>query len=263
MQEKIQKYPVFQTFSQSFLMLTDNFMAFLKPALVCAALMSLLSFVFKQPFVCLLIGLREKVSCGANTPLYIFYLLLKLFILSSFLRIWADKIYLKKEINLLYFKTNLMRFLKFFGGSFVFLIINALPLLSLYCLIIRTPNPVWQIEILYFTFVSLGFIVPFVVLRFYANIALAIEGLPFTDFKQTYQKTNFQVSRILTAFTFVLASLLFLFLIIQTNLRRHIFAPFYAYNIFSEYLFECTLLFVVTVMFNFIMIQKQTVQSLS
>ena len=256
MQEINQKYRIFQAISKSFYMTTDYLKIFLKLCGIFALVMSVLSFIFSQSFGCLVPGVQDKILCGENVAGYVVYIVLKFFMVAVFLRVWADKIYLKKDIGLIYFKENGLRFVKFFGVFAVFLVLNVVPFLSLYLLIIRTPNPIWQIEILYFFVVSLGFFVPFVLMRFYANIGLWIAGSRFTDFKKTYRQTNFQTSRILTAFTVILAFCLFLFLILQGYLKHSVFEPLFLYNIFAEYVFEWGLLFMASIMFNFIMIQK-------
>ena len=244
MQETDQKYRIFQAIGKSFYMTTDYFKFFLKLSGIFALAMSALSFIFLQSFGCLVSGVQDKIVCGENVAGYVAYIVLKFFMVAVFLRVWADKIYLKKDITLIYFKESGLRFVKFFG------------VFAVYLLIIRTPNPIWQIEILYFFVVSLGFFVPFVLMRFYANIGLWIEGSGFSDFKKTYRQTNFQTSRILTAFTVVLAFCLFLFLVLQGYLKHSVFEPLFLYNILAEYVFEWVLLFVASIMFNFIMIQK-------
>ena len=52
------------------------------------------------------------------------------------------------------------------------------PLLSFYLLYVRVPNPDWVVEITYFAVVSIGFVVPFVLMRFYALLAVFLNGGP-------------------------------------------------------------------------------------
>jgi len=256
-QEKANKYPVFKAFSNPVIMLIDHLKAFGILGGISALALLIVSFVFAQSFVCLVPDLRPQSYCGADILTYIFYILVKFFIISSFLRMWADVVFLKKSLNFAYFKQNISRYFKFFGIFLAFLLINSLPAVSLYFIIKRVPNPVWQIEILYFLFMSLGFIIPFVLLRFYTNLALFISDKPCLNIKQVYEKTNFKSSKIFLAFSLVLAFCLFFFLTINTNLKAHIFTPIGLYNILAEYIFECALLVVATLMFNFIMVQKE------
>jgi len=258
--QKEKKYPWFQMFSQSVLTTTDSFRSFLKFGGIMAAILTVFAFVCGQSFICLTPLGKSQSYCVNNLFVYVSYIFFKSFIISVFLRIWIDAVFLKKDINKSYFKSGFTNFFKFFGILLIFFAVNTLPMLSLSMLIARKPNPVWQIEILYFSFVSLGFIIPFFLLRFYANIALLIEGLPCFDFKQTYLKTNFQSSGIFTAFSLVLAFCLFVFIIVYSNLKIHTFEPLYLYNIFSEYLFEFVILVIASVILNFVMLQKNILQ---
>lgn len=260
MESKEGKYPVFGTVSKSVLMLTDHFKDFLVLGGLAALALMFLSFVFGQSFICMVPDLRADFYCGMSILGYVVYIGVKFLIVSVFFKVWADKVFLKDDINFVYFKTNIGRFLKFFGAFAVFLFLNSLPAFALYFLILRVPNPIWQIEILFFMFASLGFIIPFVLLRFYRNIALFVLGEPCLDFKETYLKTNFKVSRIFVSFSIVLALCLFFFLTVNTNLKLHVFEPLWAYNIVSEYLFEFALFVVLTVGFNFLMVQKEVLE---
>ena len=257
MQTNENKYPLFKAFSDPLFMLAEKKGVFIRLSCSFAFILLLLSFLFGQSYLCTLPHLTDKVHCYSNILLYMLYMLIKLFIFSSFLRIWCDKVFLNKNINIIYLKQNVWRFFKFFGAFMLFLFINSLPAFSLYFMIIRIPNPVWQIEILYFLLMSLGFLIPFTLIRFYKNIALFIEEEPCLNIRQTYEQTNFKVSRIFFAFSIVLAFCLFFFLTVNANLKSHIFAPLYIYNILSEYFFEWSILFVLTIMFNFIMVQKK------
>ncbi|MBR2299868.1 MAG: hypothetical protein IJ870_04770 [Alphaproteobacteria bacterium] len=129
--------------------------------------------------------------------------------------------------------------------------------MSLYLLLVRNPNPVWQIELIYFSFVSLGFVLPFASLCFYSNLALLIENEPWCNFKQIYQKTRFKLSKIFFSFAVVLGFCLLLFMSVNNSLKANIFEPFFVYNTISEYLFELTILLIFTLVLNFIRVQKE------
>ncbi|HCU59331.1 MAG TPA: hypothetical protein DIC64_05055 [Alphaproteobacteria bacterium] len=253
-----QKYSVIKAFSKPFLDITDNSFIFLKIAGAFSLVLALLSFVFGQTFACTVPALINKTFCPSNVFSYIVYLPLKLFILSVFLRTWYDNIYLQKQIDFSYFKTNIRSFFKFFGLLIVFIAFNSLPALAFYLLLVRNPNPVWQIELVYFTFVSLGFIIPFVSLRFYSNLALLVENRPWRSFKEIYQKTQFKLSKIFFSFAVVLGISLLLFLSVNNSLKANVFEPLLVYNILGEYLFELVFLFIFTLMLNFIRVQKES-----
>lgn len=58
-----------------------------------------------------------------------------------------------------------------------FFLLNLAPVLSFYLLLIREPNPDAAIEVAYFACVSVGFLVPFAVMRFYSLFGLAVEAV--------------------------------------------------------------------------------------
>ncbi|MBR2299894.1 MAG: hypothetical protein IJ870_04910 [Alphaproteobacteria bacterium] len=253
-----QKYSVIKAFSKPFLDITDNIKSFLKLSLSFALVLCALAFVFGEPLGCNISPLKDKAFCLNNLSGYMAYLLIKLFILSVFLRAWYDSTYLNQNINFSYFRSNIRAFFKFFALFIAFIIFNSLPALSLYLLLVRNPNPVWQIELIYFSFVSLGFALPFASLRFYSNLALLIENKPWHNFKQIYQKTRFKLSKIFFSFAVVLGFCLLLFISVNNSLKASIFEPYFIYNIVSEYLFELTLLLIFTLILNFIRVQKES-----
>jgi len=256
--ENEQKYSVFKGFSKPFSDLMDHFGTFLKISSVFALLLTLVSFLFGQSFVCMLLSLKERVYCSNNILLYVIYVFCKLFVVAVFLRIWYDVVYLQKNFSRQYFKENPKRFLRFFGVFIGFILLNLLPALSLYLLFVRVPNPVWQVEMIYFTIVSIGFLVPFICIRFYTNLAEYIEDKPYRNFKEIYEKTRGKLSKIFFSFIVVLAFSLFVFLVVNNNLRIHVFEPLWLYNIFAEYLFEWIALLVMAVLLNFIRVQKES-----
>jgi len=252
-----QKYPFFKALTKPFTDIFDNFKMFLLYAGGAAVFLTLLSFAFSQTFLCSVSPFDSQISCSQNFQGYFIYFALKLLSVCVFLRLWYDVIYLEKKVDFSYFKNRFLSFLSFFFYTVIFLILNALPALSLALLVARVPNPNFVIELCYFTVVSLGFVVPFVLIRFYKNLACLIEGLPFTDFKKTLVQTSFKTSKIVFSFVLVLALCLFLFLTIVGNLRLHVFMPLMAYNIFAEFLFELVAVFIFTVFIGFIRTQKE------
>ena len=260
MEEKEKKYPVLRAFSKPVAILVDYFKAFAVLGGAGALVLVLLSFAFGQSFVCMLPKVRGDSYCGENLPVYMLYVFTKFFVIAVFLRVWGDRVFLNKNINMDYFKKNIGRFLRFFGVLLAFLLINILPAFALYFMIVRVPNPIWQIEILYFVFMSLGFVIPFVLLRFYRNIALFVLDEPYLGLKETYVKTNFKCSRIFLSFSIVLTMCLVLFLVVNANLKAYIFEPLMVYNFVSEYIFEAAVLVVATLIFNFITVQKEVLE---
>ena len=251
------KYPLIKAFTKPFSDVVDHMKFFAALTFGTAFVLTLLAYAFGKTFLCSVSSFNALIHCNESAEAYITYFFLKLFILSSFLKIWYDKIYLNKEINKTYFKNNIKRFIFFFIGFILFIILNLCPIFSFYLLVLRVPNPVWQAEIGYFTVVSTGFIVPFVMLRFYANLAELIEGENFKNFKQTAENTCYQFSKILVSFAFVVVFSLVLSVSTIGTLRMHIFGNIPFYNLFSEYVFALMTLLIATLFINFIRVQKE------
>lgn len=251
------KYPFLKAVSRPITDIADHFNFFILAGGFSALCLLALSFLFSQTFLCTLAQYSQQEMCSQNIVSYFFYFILKIFFLSVFLKTWYDHIYLKKQINITYFKTGFLSFLKITLCFILYLLICCLPILSLYLLIDRVPNPNWLIELCYFTFVSLGFIVPFILIRFYADLACLIEGESFMPFKELYKATCYKTSKIVLSFLLVLAFCFLLFLTINGGLRSHIFEPVWFYNIFAEFLFEVAILLILTIVVGFIRMQKE------
>lgn len=255
------KYPILKAFSKPFWDVTDNLKIFGVYSFITALMMVVLAFIFHQTFLCSFLSDNSKITCSGNVVLYMVYVCLKILLLSVYLRIWYDKIYLQKNIDIKYIKQNFIRFLTFWCGIVIFLGANMLPIMSFYLLAKRVPNPVWQAELGYFTVVSIGFIIPFIMLRFYTNLAELIEAERFNNFKSVAQKTAYQFSKILFSFALLMMTAMSLFLVVTGNLRAHIGTNIYVYNLFAEFAFEWSFILIATLFINFIRTQKEIFES--
>ena len=133
-----------------------------------------------------------------------------------------------------------------------------MPLVSAFLLLVRKPNPVWQIEIVYFTIVSLGFLAPFVLMRFYAVLAGVINDNVPDMLKTVWKNTGGYTAKIVISA--ILVYLIVILTVISVNsviLRLAGILPLYIYNLTAEYVFNFMLLFVVTLIVNFINYQRQ------
>ncbi len=254
------KYPFFKAASKPITDIFDHFKFFISATVTTALFLLVLSFLFSQTFLCMLPQYTQQQMCSQSIVSYLFYIVLKFFFLSVFLKVWYDHIYSQKAVNTAYFKNNFLSFLKFMCFFVLYLLINCLPALSLYLLIARVPNPSFVVELCYFTFVSLGFIVPFVLIRFYTDLACLIEGQPLVSFKELFLKTSYKTSKIILSFLMTLVFCFVLFLTLNGALRSNIFEPIFLYNVFAEFLFEFSLLFVSCAILNFIRVQKEIFQ---
>ena len=251
------KYPFIKALTNPFSAIADRMRLFLILSLLAATLLTLNAYIFSQTFVCGISSLYASAHCNSSLAFYGVYLLVKFLILSAFLRIWYDTAFLAQKIDRTYLKKIPLRAFKFFLGLLLFLVLNTIPALSLYLLIIRKPNPIFQIELAYFTFVSIGFLVPFVMLRFYSTLAEITEGKHITDMKEILQKTRYKMSKIILSFCLLLLVIFVIFLSTMTFLRLHMGGNLMLYNFFAEISFEWVGVLITTLLLNFIRTQKE------
>lgn len=143
--------------------------------------------------------------CSSYGWEFFVYEALKFFVFACFIKSWADVVFEKQKFA---FNINWQE-LKVFLLLVVFLGLFLLPLVSLYFLYTRVPNPDWRIEISYFAVVSVGFWVPFFVLRFFGLIGFAAASEKLVSLKEVWSKTSGSTFRIMM-FLFVLLLIAFL-----------------------------------------------------
>jgi len=251
-----QKYPLLQSFSKSFSDVLNNFWLFFKYAAVFGVVFCGLAVLFKQTFLCSSESMPAFFTCSHNVSLYVLYLLIKTFLLAVFIKIWYDTLFLKQTPTCANLSRKFRVFFKIFGGIIVFLGLNIAPAVSFTLLSIREPNPVWQREICYFLVVSIGFWAPFLLMRFYANFAALIEGVPLIKFSTLWQHTTLKTSKIVLSFVLVALAVLMIFILSISLLRNHVSGNLILYNLFAEFVCGLVLLFITAVLVNFMKFQK-------
>ncbi len=250
------KYPFMKAFAQPFLSVFENFFVFSRYALLCALVFSMLAFLFKQTLFCSAAPVSSFLSCMPNVGFYVVYLFLKIFVLSVLIKIFYDGVCLKKTVNFLYLKEHGKFFLKMFVAFVVFLLLNMIPIFSFFVLSNRVPNPVWQKEVVFFVAVSVGFWVPFLLMRFYANVAAFIEQVPLLKISDLWQKTRLKTSKIVLSFALLSLSLFVLMIFLSALLKFHLAGQGVVLALVAEFLFEIILVFVVCVLVGFMKVQK-------
>lgn len=190
----------------------QNFFLFNIPL---ALLLSICSLLTKHSILC---GFGTDFSlsstfCSDSVSLYYTDMFLRLLLLFFLVMKWyrfslqKDSFTMKKLFC--FGKTEA----KTLGILILFTIINILPLLGLFLLIVRTPNPNWKIEILYFTSIAWVFLLPIISIRFYSIISFAIEGGKIPSLKQIWNQTSGNMLKFLLSISIL--CFLSLFLITQ------------------------------------------------
>ena len=170
------RFPVTRLIFQPFAVLTDRFGLLFRLAAVFALPITLLSVLMGFASVCFTGHRDAYFFCSDSQAWYLVYLLIKIFLVSVFVVRWYDSAFLNRA----YGWKNLLLPTKRDGIAAALIIacffLNLTPLLSFYLLYIRDPNPDWVVEVTYFAVVSLGFLVPFVLMRFYVLLNIFLDN---------------------------------------------------------------------------------------
>ncbi len=179
----------------------------LLPCAIFATIMTLLSFASHHSLICNMETITDKSPfvChrGLDLPDLII-LLLKLFIVAMFLRVWYTSTLNRRKTPNAESLLPTLRDLKMFVALIVVILINCLPIISLVLLIKRVPNPDWRIESLYFAVVSCGFWIPIVAIRFYSIFAFILERQKTPGIKSFLTVTSDHTIGLLFSLFFVL-----------------------------------------------------------
>ena len=260
------KYSVVKSLIFPLWNVSDNLERFLLSGSLFALILTLLSYLFDQTYLCVFNEeMARQLPCNHHN-LYAFYFFVKLVIFSCFITVWyhlATNKTLGEDVYG-YFLTHWRSFFKDFGFLFIFIFINLLPVVSGLLLLFRVPNPVWQIELVYFTFVSIGFIIPFVLIRFYALFAASLSAGGFRDswqvwrqnFRFVWNNTSGKGFRIIVSASLLFMIVLFLLVSVHAVLYKSETETPQLYNFIAEFIFNLMTLLIIALIVNFIEVQK-------
>ncbi len=190
--------PFFRLAFGSFNSFVDNIRQFAVLGICFSVILSALSFVFGFSYLCGFIGgMENALFCSGSQILYVFYFFVKIVVLSVFAVLWCQVVFCGEKLTLKSIFSVGKRDVKFSLILFLTLLLNFVPLLSYYLLSIRIPNPDWRVEISYFAVVSVGFLVPFVVLRFYSVLGFIGCGEKVPSLKEIWLKSRGNTLKIL------------------------------------------------------------------
>lgn len=255
----IKKYSVWKSVMFPLRQLADNFEKFLLSGCLFALILTMLSYLFDQTYICVFNkALAQYLPCYDHNSLYGIYLLLKLIVCSFFVTVW---IYLStretaEDDVYEYFLNHKKKFLLDFLIIVVFFVISLIPAVSGILLLMREPNPVWQIELLYFTFIGLGFVVPFVLMRFFTIFAELLAGEKWQNFVVVWRNTSGNVFKIVVSTALIFVIVLFLLVSINTSFRAESTSQPQLYNFAAEFVFNLITLLIVALFVSFIQGQK-------
>ncbi len=182
-----------------------RFRRFLYLSFVYALLISVLAFATRTAHNCSAEAAVDSFfGCSSSFSVYIAFFMLRLLIVSVFLRVWYKSAVCGAPLDKGEMFVITMRDWKIFGGILIAIAMLCLPILSYYILADRVPNPDWRIESLFFAVVSAGFWLPLVALRFSSIFAFVLDGRQRPPLKLFWNRTAGNTLKILVALSLMM-----------------------------------------------------------
>ncbi len=230
-----------------FSIFADNFINFVKISIIYATILTLFSYFLGTPYACVYTqGQETFFKCSTFGYGMFFYQVVKLVLLSSFIKNWGLVSSKNQKPNFLPERSDA----KIFAVSTLCSICLILPIISFYFLYIREPNPNWKIELLYFLFVSAGIWAPLFLIRFFPIIGASAINDKLPSIKESWKGTQNNTWRIFI-FIFILAitSLILLSNVMQGFI--HIKDNFTLANVlFSDFVYNMLILLILAIFIN-------------
>lgn len=223
-----------------------------------ALLVCLLSLLTGFSYICLSSSGVSFFHCSDSNAMYLLYSFIKLFITSAFIVRWYDIAF--RGVPLSWKSILLIPTRKDFQTTCIlaiFVMLNLLPILSFYMLYLRVPNPDWTIEIIYFAFVSLGFFVPFIVMRFYSMFAFFLNNEQSPSFKVVWKRSRGNGLRIILSLFLILISVMFVVINFYRGFQNLDVNYINYVGIVSEFLYDLVFLMLLTLGVNNCYVQKE------
>ena len=239
------KLPLFRLMFSPFNQILDNGKVFFALVLPASLIICLSSTLLGFNYLCSYSPEQSSTLFCSNSLLgYLLHSLIKMFVWGYVSIKWYDYVFAGIEVNKKTIFSIDGRCIKFTAYLFLFLILNMLPLISWWILYIREPNPDWRAEMVFFAFVSIGFIMPIVLLRFYSAMGFVLRGEKVPSLSSVWNKTSGNTLKIFLSFMLILILGMFIFGNLYTNFKT-LLNNISMYNIFmSEYIYDLFSLFI-------------------
>ena len=255
-EERTVHYSLFDVVFSPYVVFVSRFRSFLKVGGIYALLISLIYILGGQTVYCIADGFSYSQMCygGALSAIavrLVVFVLFAFFCNRYYQSTWQGKIFSWKNI-LIPQKNDLYTIL----GMIVFFAINTIPVLSWQILAARVPNPDWRIELMFFGFVSIGFLIPIIALRFYVLFAYIWSSDVAPNLKDLWHKTKGNMMGLILSVSiwFFMMSILLAFL--SNSIMSGYDNISYLGVLVREYIFNLTLLLVAGLMVNICAVPK-------
>lgn len=251
------KFPVIGLLFGPYNLFIDNSRKFFATGGIFALLMTLIFLILKQNMMCPFENNSLPQMCSSNPAAYL---------AARGLGLWLTAMFSVRLYQYCYggaaFSWNwLLRpqkaDFKMIAAYLLYIFLNLLSMLSAYLLYIRVPNPDWRIELSYFAIVSLGFLVPFVLLRFYSLFPFVMENRKFPPLRQLWRNTSGNGLRLLSSFALLFCVVIFSLNSVVNNFRLVASENTFYITIVAEYVFNLVVLLNVMFFVNYCYLQKK------
>lgn len=252
------KLPLFRLMFSPFNQILDNGKIFFILSLFGALFVCLAATLLGFNYLCSYPSAQSaNLFCSNSLWGYLLYSIIKMLVWGYVGIKWYEYVFIKAPLN----KKSLFcidkRYLKFSGYLLLFLFLNMLPLLSWWVLYVRVPNPDWRVEMVFFAVVSIGFIMPIVLLRFYALLGFVMRGEKVPSVSYIWEKTSGNTLKIFMSFMLILILGIFIFGNLYTNFRT-LLNDVSLYNmLLSEYIYDFFSLFLYISVLNNLNLQYE------
>ncbi len=250
--------PFYQILFGSYVLLVNRFRDFFYIGGIYALLISLFRLLCGQSVFCSFKNFSLTSVCVYDVWLYIAGKVLILYLISVFCVRYYQAIWQNKKNSLLSVLRPQMVDIRSFLAMLCFFALNSLPGLSWYILKERVPNPDWRIELTFFGFVSLGFVIPLICLRLYSLLADVWSNNKISSVYEIWNKSRgnsfrmiFSISIWLVIFALSTSGLL-------RNLSYYAREASYGMVIIGDILYSVLLLLNIGFFINYCGIQKNT-----
>lgn len=254
-QEGTVRFPAFKTIFGPYMMFIDQFRTFALIGGIYAAVMAVVYLLSGQAMFCSFAHFDNAQFCSSNLYFYFGSRLVALVMASAFCLRYYQAVWQQQEISWAMLLRPQKRDLPALAAIIIFLVLNAAAFLSWYLLSVRIPNPDWRIELTYFAFAGSGFLVPFILLRFYSVLAYIWSGEKIPSLWQIWKRSGGNTLRLLLGVTlWFFVFVFFLSAILMNFGAGGSSSP--AWVMAGEYIFNLSALLMTACFVNFCGLQK-------
>ena len=252
------KMPIFKTMLSPFSIFIDNIKKTASVIGIFAVFLSLISLTARTPYICSF-SPNDQIPFGCSTQTYVIvaanllaFLASVMFAVKYHAVLFSNK---KIELKKIFIPTILE--LKAIAFLLVIIASGAVPLLSIYLLMIRVPDPDWIIETIYFGFVSIGFLFPFAVMRFYSIFSFILEGEKIPPLKNIWTLTTGNGLKIVLSIFTILAFTIFYIAHFKANFIVYANSTAFYIVLILEYLYNFSILTIFSFFINHCHTQRE------